>query len=285
MKYFWVLIALIVFGALGAAYFARAEFNPSSATAIVIESQTPQLAEGPQELVPDLVPLPPQDVKIQVREEDGAVMLLFSTTYYNQGEGPVELRADPSTKGVHADIERDVFQRIYLTDGSYREKVVGNFLWHEEHQHYHFADFVTYDLEAVKAPNHPDLSGMRTKTTFCLRDVSRVDMDLTYRVQEADYRVCYKEVQGVSVGWGDTYFYDYPDQGLNISNLSSGTYRLTFYVNPERKLDEMSLENNTSSAILNINMEERTVRVAEQTPKIPPRIEHIHLEQPFGLGI
>jgi len=212
-------------------------------------------------------------------------MLLFSTTYYNQGRGPVELRADPKTKGVRADIERDILQRIYRKDESYREKTVGHFMWHQEHQHYHFADFVTYDLEAVDAPNHPDLSGVRSKSTFCLRDVSRVEMELPYRAEEAAYRVCYKEIQGVSVGWGDTYFYDYPDQGLNISDLASGTYRLSFYVNPEQRLEEISLQNNTSSAILEINMEERAVRVLEQTPAFTPPIEHIHLEQPFGLGI
>lgn len=238
----------------------------------------------PNELVPDLVPLPPRDVQIKIRE-DGAVVLLFGTTYFNQGRGPVELRADPKTKGVRADIDRDILQRIYKKDGSYREKVVGNFLWHQEHQHYHFADFITYDLEAVNAPNHPDLSGLLTKTTFCLRDVSRVEMDLQYRAEEAGYRVCYKELQGVSVGWGDTYFSNFPGQGLNISDLTSGTYKLSFNVNPQQRLDEVSLLNNTSSAILDINIEERTVRVIEQTPKVPPHIEDVHLEQPFGLGI
>src|SRR3989344_5960217 len=291
MQYRRILIAIFLLGTLSVAYIAWAQYSASpdsvsTAASIVEEPKEPAFVDttDPNELVPDLVPLPPQDVKIQIRD-DGAVMLLFSTTYYNQGRGAVELRADPKTKGVRADIERDILQRIYLKDGTYREKIVGNFMWHQAHLHYHFADFVMYDLEAVDAPNHPDLSGVRSKSTFCLRDVSRVEMELPRRAEEAVYRVCYKELQGVSVGWGDTYFYDYPDQGLNISDLTSGTYRLSFYVNPEQRLEEISLQNNTSSAILEINMEERAVRVLEQTPAFTPPIEHIHLEQPFGLGI
>src|SRR3989344_8450394 len=204
-----VLLSLPLFGAYyGWASYTEGELV-AAATSTPATEQAPVAfvdTSDPNDLLPDLVPLPPQDVKIQVRD-DGAVMLLFSTTYYNQGRGPVELRADPRTKGVRADIERDILQRIYRKDESYREKTVGHFMWHQEHQHYHFADFVTYDLEAVDAPNHPDLSGVRSKSTFCLRDVSRVEMELPYRAEEAAYWVCYKEIQGVSVGWGDTYFY------------------------------------------------------------------------------
>ena len=297
LKYIVIPIALAL-PLFGAYYAWTYYFKPQAVAIASAASSTTPVATiqeapvqfvdttDPNELVPDLVPLPPQDIKIKTRE-DGAIMLLFSTTYYNQGRGSLELRADPKTKGIRADIDRDILQRIYRKDEKekYREKVVGNFLWHQEHQHYHYSDFVTYDLEAVDAPGAPDLSGMRTKSTFCLRDVSRVDMELDYRAEEANFRVCYKEIQGVSVGWGDTYFYDYPDQGLNISDLTSGTYRLSFHVNPEERLDEISLQNNKSSALLKINMEEKTVEVLELIPSEYPTFEHIHLEQPFGLGI
>lgn len=294
----YIIIPILIALPLFAAYYGWTHYVKAQGAAAAVATTTAPVTvvaqapvqfvdtSDPNELLPDLVPLPPQDVKIKIRE-DNAVMLLFSTTYYNQGRGALELRADPKTKGIRKDIDRDILQRIYRKDeeGKYREKVVGNFLWHQTHQHYHYKDFVTYDLEAVDAPNHPDLSGMRTKSTFCLRDVSRVDMELEYRVEEAGYRVCYKELQGVSVGWGDTYFFDYPDQGLNISDLTSGTYRLTFYVNPEHRLEEINLDNNISGALLKIDMEAKTVEVLEQTPSEYPKFEHIHLEQPFGLGI
>ena len=145
------------------------------------------------ELLPDLVPLPAQDVRVDKRGSD--ILLSFSTTYFNQGKGPLELIADPKTKGIRSDIVRDVLQRIYLIGGGYRDRVSGTFLWHQEHLHYHFDDFVIYDLEAVDVKNPPDLSGVRTKSTFCIRDISLVDKNyaIENRANDAKYKICGKE--------------------------------------------------------------------------------------------
>jgi hypothetical protein len=234
----------------------------------------------PNDLLPDLLPLPPRDLKVE--KVGDKVFLYFSTTYYNQGRGKVELRADPKTAGIPADIERKVVQRIYQADGTYREKPVGTFLWHQEHLHYHYTDFITYDLVPISAPNE-ELSGNLVKSTFCLRDVSRVFLDLASSSPEATYKICGKELQGVSVGWGDTYYWNYPDQALDITGLSSGTYRLTFVANPENRLEEIRYDNNTSSAFFNINMENLTVDVLEEEPKETPEVEHVHLDSPFGM--
>ena len=230
-----------------------------------------------RELLPDIVPLPPQDLKLEVGTS--TTLLRFSTVYYNQGKGPLELRADPKTKGIRSDIERDVFQRIYAKDGSYRDKVAGTFLWHQEHLHYHFDDFVNYDLEAVSAPGHPDLSGSRVKSTFCIRDVSRVKIEVENRPKDAAYQICGKELQGISVGWGDTYFYSYPDQFLNITDLSSGTYRLSFHANPSRRFDELSFDNNKSYIVFTIDMKKGTFEITEEFPKNAPEVEHVYPEQ------
>lgn len=226
------------------------------------------------ELLPDLVPLPAQDVALENR--GGEVFLLFSTTYYNQGKGPLELRADEATAGIRENMERDVFQRIYRINGTHRDKFAGNFLWHQEHLHYHFADFVEYDLTSLDEPSHPDLSGVLTKSTFCIRDVSRVDLPLPHEAAEAEYLICGKERQGISVGWGDTYYYTYPDQGLDLTGLPSGMYRLTFTVNPEERFEEVTRRNNVSSVAMYINMEEGAARVIEESPKEYPAVEHIY---------
>jgi len=245
---------------------------------------TPEEPQGdPNDLLPDIVPLPARDVRLVTRP-DGALMLLFSTTYYNQGLGNAELIADPAKKGIKSDHERAVLQRIYRKDGTYRDKEVGTFLWHQEHLHYHFSDFITYDLEAVDAPLSIDLSGQSVKATYCLRDVSRVDMPLENRKEEADYKICGKERQGISVGWADSYFYNFPGQALNISDLKTGTYRLTFIANPDNKLEEMRYQNNRSSIVFKLDMENKTVEVLERIPSQTPRIDHVHLEQPLGTG-
>ena len=237
----------------------------------------------PNESLPDIVPLPPRDMKVG-RVEDGRILLYFSTTYYNQGRGPLELRADPATAGIREDIERDILQRIYFADGEHRDIVVGNFLWHQEHLHYHYADFITYDLEPVDALEREDLEGNLVKSTFCIRDISRVILDLPNYVSEAEDDICGKELQGVSVGWGDTYYWDYPAQNLDISELASGTYRLRFIANSAQRLEEIRYDNNTASALFKLDMENLTVEVLEEVPSQTPEVEHIHLEDPFGIN-
>lgn len=229
-----------------------------------------------QELLPDLSPLPPQDLVFA--EEGGKKILRFSTIYYNHGKGPLELRADPNTAGIREDIERDVLQRIYHPDGSYRDSVVGNFMWHQQHLHYHFSDFATYHLEAVSSGNVSGLDDINMKSTFCIRDVSRVDIDVKYKT-DAKYLICGKELQGISVGWADTYFYNYADQILDLTNIPSGRYRLVFTINPAQRFDEYSIDNNISSAVLDLDMENLTVKVIEESPKKYPEVEHVYPEQ------
>lgn len=239
-----------------------------------------KLVQNEVELLPDLVPFPAKDVVLE--KGDGKVYLRFSTIYFNQGKGPLELRADLATRGVKNDIERDVLQRIYRKDGSWRERPAGTFLWHQLHLHYHFADFVVYDLEAVDVKEEaPDLSGVRQKSTFCVRDISRVEMELEHRARDAAYKICGKELQGISVGWGDTYFFSYPDQLLNVVDLPSGTYRLTFIVNPSGRFEELNADNNRSSVLLSLDMKNYKAKVLEEEPKNMPTLEHVYPEQEF----
>ena len=226
-------------------------------------------------LLPDLVPLPPQDLEIVM--DGGRTLLVFSTTYYNIGEGTLELIADPETA---TDTERTVFQRIYKTDGTYTDRDSGMFLWHQPHLHYHFSDFVDYALEPVNS-GESKVSGIREKSTFCIRDVSRVEIEGSFTEEPAKYVVCGKERQGVSVGWGDTYFSDYPDQNMDITNIPSGTYTLSFDVNPLDRFDEITKENNISSVTFNLNKELGNVDIISTYPENPPEFEHIHIEQEF----
>ncbi len=239
-----------------------------------------KLVQNEVELLPDLVPFPAKDLVLEKGES--AVYLRFSTIYFNQGKGPLELRADPATRGIKSDIERNVLQRIYRKDGSWRERPAGTFLWHQPHLHYHFADFVVYDLETVDVKEEaPDLSGVRQKSTFCIRDISRVDMELAHRAQDAAYKICGKELQGISVGWGDTYFFSYPDQLLNVVDLPSGTYRLTFIVNPSGRFEELNTDNNRSMALISLDMENLKVKVLKEEPENMPKLEHVYPEQEF----
>jgi len=207
------------------------------------------------ELLPDLIPLPASDVRLD--RSGSRSLLVFTTTYWNKGRGQFELIADPATRGTEGDFNRDVFQRIYRRDGTYREKLVGNFLWHDQHLHYHYNDFIEYELKPITASfgttTTEILSGLHKKATFCVRDVEHIDAEFPGSPREPVFTICWKARQGISVGWGDSYFFTYPDQNLDVSKLPSGVYELSFLVNPKHRFDEISIENNRSSVLLNIN--------------------------------
>ena len=231
------------------------------------------------ELLPDLVPLPPQDIGVKV--ENGRILLTFTTIYYNNGIGPLELIADPKTIGTRGDFDREVFQRIYRDNGTYRDKSAGLFEWHNEHLHYHFIDFIEYKLIGIDAKNVVITDELAEKTTFCVRDISRVELPGRDVDEEATYRICGRERQGVSVGWGDAYFNTYADQNLDITDLPSGRYKLSFLANPTNRFDELSLENNEASAVIMYDKEEMSVEIISHKPTELPIFEHIHVEQTF----
>jgi hypothetical protein len=119
------------------------------------------------------------------------------------------------------------------------------------------------------------------KATFCLRDVSRV-VGFTREAPDASFLICGKEKQGVSPGWGDTYFADFPGQRIGVEGLTSGIYRLTFTLNPSGLLKEADYSNNISSTLFYLDTENKSIRVVSETPTHSPQVEHIYLKQPFG---
>lgn len=266
--------------------FSRSESSVDTAkTQEAGTSSSQQVSED--ELLPDIRVFEPRDVKVV--EKDDRTLLVFSTIYYNQGEGPLELVADPDTADEEGDVERSVFQNIYNNEDEIRQVQVGTFVWHGEHGHYHFSDFVDFRLEPTSKTTDEhgvaadDISA-KNKATFCVRDVSRVYAGVESAPDDAIYRVCDKEKQGVSVGWGDTYFFDYPDQDIDVTDLPAGEYRLVFEGNPERRFRESNHENNVSWALIELDPESQTVDVLELEPSDPPEVEHLYPEQDFESG-
>jgi len=220
-----------------------------------------ELVRGSIELLPDLTPLPPADIGLQKRY--GRDILVFTTTYWNQGKGPFELVGDPATRDETGDIDRNVFQRIYRIDGGYRDHLAGNFLWEQKHLHYHFSDFVDYTLELIDDKEN-SFETTRTKATFCIRDIDSIDTDIEGTLDSATYRICGKERQGISIGWGDSYFFTYVDQNIDVTNAPQGTYRLSFHVNPQNQFEEISINNNESSVLFDLSVAMGTALVIEE---------------------
>ena len=136
-----------------------------------------------QQLRPNLKPFPASDVRL-VTDSLGT-RLLFSTTSWNSGLGPMELVADPGDQNTRT---QRVNQRVYNSDGSYEDFNAGVVEYHPWHGHFHFEGYALYTLQPVNAPGGSQRTG--SKTTFCLMDTTKVNTGLPGAPGSAVYTTC-----------------------------------------------------------------------------------------------
>ncbi|HEV2786161.1 MAG TPA: lysyl oxidase family protein, partial [Solirubrobacteraceae bacterium] len=108
-------------------------------------------------------------------------------------------------------------------------------------------DFAEYELwtqaefDAWIAPgrNVGTARHVGSKTSFCITDSRRV-VTLPGTPSTSSYEDCGSSVQGLSVGWGDTYGWALPEQwvDLGIAPLADGSYVLRSIADPLNKLYE-----------------------------------------------
>lgn len=219
--------------------------------------------------LPDLTPFALYDFRFS--ERLGRAILKFSSTYWNRGNAPLELIGDPKTAGIPGTVERDVFQRIVRSDGTERHKTVGSFEWHAEHSHYHYTDFARYIFETgdltVTAPI------INEKATRCLWDTEAFDLGLRGAPPSKTFNTCKnKELQGVSVGWGDTYDYTLADQYLDVHDIPKGLYKISLVIDPLNKFVEAREDNNISAVLVDLDVKNRKIEViAAGAPFQTPR--------------
>lgn len=207
---------------------------------------SPALAQS--ELLPNLVALPASDISLVANfAVTNGYTLRFSTTSWNKGTGPLELAAgDVETGGG----KRKVDQRIYLSDGSYNTHYAGSFVYHPTHNHFHFERYANYLLQPVNAPGGSQRVG--AKTTFCVMDTDKINGSLPGAPISAYYASCGNAIQGMSVGWGDTYGSHLAGQELDFTGNPDGLYQLKIEIDPDSVLLETSRADNVSCVLLSI---------------------------------
>ena len=144
-----------------------------------------------------------------------------------------------------------VYQRIYDAAGN-REttEAVGVFTYHPTHNHFHFGGFAEYQLwtrteydrwvrsdRTEGSPRRADR--LSSKITFCVMDFRKV-LRQPGMPQYAVYDRCGRHLQGISIGWGDTYKYNLPDQWVDLGRgpLANGRYVLRSIADPENRFYE-----------------------------------------------
>jgi len=198
-------------------------------------------------LLPDLVITDPVDVGI--RYEEGKKNLRFETSFANIGDVELLVRGDEN-------IEKQVIvgkQSIITSTGEKRDEVIGEFIFHPIHEHWHIDGFARYQLWTVEGDQEKELVVSQDKVSFCLFDYKEYDLSIVNASQEKIYKDCDPDIQGVSVGWMDTYLSYFDGQYIDISDLDDGIYILKTIVNAERNILESNYENNESKLLIKIS--------------------------------
>lgn len=203
---------------------------------------------------PDLRSLPAYGITVSEPAAEGPDkgkdFLAFSANVWNAG--PAQLVVD----GFRSPGKElmDAYQYFYDAKGKQVGYTpTGTMEWDPRpgHVHWHFTDFASYRL--LKADQKEAVrSG---KEAFCLANTDAVD----YTVKNANWHpyntdlstacgqensISVREV--LDVGSGDTYTQDLPGQSFDITTLPNGTYYIQVLANPEKRLKETDLTNNSA---------------------------------------
>lgn len=199
----------------------------------------------PEGILPDLRTNPPTDLRLLYNPNTGRALIRFTNSIWNSGPGVLELIGEPN----RAQGQIRVYQRVFSADPEvFDEFEVGEFVYHDEHDHWHFGQFATYELWKI-AENDTlgELISSKGKVSWCVIDETPVEMDLPGMVinERPLYTHCEGEIQGLSVGWIDIYEYYLPGQWVGVDSLEDGLYILVSTVDPDHLLYEANVDNNT----------------------------------------
>ncbi|MFG3103637.1 lysyl oxidase family protein [Streptomyces sp. NPDC048182] len=218
---------------------------------------------------PDLRSLPAYGIVVSDGERNipGKDYLAFSANVWNAG--PAQLVVDGFRSPGKA--KMDAYQYFYDARGKQVGYTpTGTMEWDPRpgHVHWHFTDFASYRL--LKADRKEAVrSG---KEAFCLANTDAVDYTVknaNWHPYNTDLSTACGEEQSISVrevldvGSGDTYSQDLPGQSFDITGVPNGTYYIQVLANPEKRLKETSLTNNSAlrKIVLGGTLDHRTVKV------------------------
>jgi lysyl oxidase len=252
----------------------------AAATSVVVAGATMVAGAGAgsqPRLLPDLVTLRVSQDDLDLEPRGEKLLLRLTNEIGNKGRGPLEIYSSESSNDCDGDgnpaNDRDAYQRIFLDSNADnvfdREQdiasaavLVGCNRYHPAHNHWHLLNFSRYKL--VRERNGHTVV-RSTKIGFCIVDQDRPFAGLPGSPLEGYYPAgsadCYADsIDGISVGWSDTYFYTVPGQQLNVTGLPRGRYCLVSTADPANRLRESDNSNNVHRALISLDPAKRTVK-------------------------
>lgn len=198
--------------------------------------------------------------------------LRFDQSIANTGTGPLELRFLVSNVLSPNEEDHRLMQRITMDDGGFRERLADSYELHAIHGHVHYKGFsqsflYPYDWSAQAQTGDGTPSSVGNKVGFCVIDVELLNeywgatpdakqngprtrtfpTCLTPTEQEGNDLWM---VQGINVGWADTYGWNLADQYIDITGIPDGIYELELVANPTGSILEATDEDNRASTII-----------------------------------
>ena len=183
---------------------------------------------------------------LQIVNQQSHELLRFSTTHMNLGAGTLQIRgggqiAPCDIDGVHYDSCTYATQEILDATGQVvATHPAGVAFYHPQHNHWHQSAVARFELRSGTLAGPQVVTG--TKITFCLIDFDKTDWIHANSVRM--YNRCDADVQGISVGWGDSYHMSTEGQDFDVTGIPAGTYYLTHLADPENHWLETVEDNN-----------------------------------------
>ncbi len=208
---------------------------------------------GTTELLPDLRAFPASDLSITSRGK--SQRLRFTTMSGNYGPGPLVLRGGEIVSGKS---KQRVYQRVYKqpcydpNDTNYTESLVGEFVYHPQHRHFHLENYARYEL--IPDSGQASLRRTSTKTSFCIQNTLQIPGFTDGDPNKGGYFLaCNGTLQGMSRGWADKYGASLAGQEIDITGIPAGDYRLVISVNPEQRVHEADFSSSSSLPANNVS--------------------------------
>lgn len=214
-------------------------------------------AQTAADKLPDLGMAPLRNLSVENRS-NGQHLLRFDAIIVNVGTGPFEVLGN-RTEASDPTMDT-VTQRIFDSEGAYREVPATNtspdtpgygtsaqmVFGGDGHNHWHVKNLEDYELDRL---DNGAKVGTGAKSGFCFYDNSAYRLTLDDAPQNPVYTGCGDNDDltvktGLSIGWGDLYSANLPDQYIDITGLSSGQYRLWARADPSDWFTESSNSNN-----------------------------------------
>jgi hypothetical protein len=196
----------------------------------------------------------------------GQLQLRFDTRIVNTGAGSFEAhgsRPDTSTPTM------SVTQRIFDDAGGYRDVPTTAQMSYagDGHNHWHLKDLESYTLTRL---DNGMKVGTGAKEGFCFFDNYRFGStaDPFYTNCGSHRPDALAVTAGLSRGWGDKYGYGTVGQYIDVTNLTSGRYRLTTTADDTNQFQESNETNNSTWA--NVQLKGGQVSVLRYGPSATP---------------